>query len=76
MQKVHRQQFQKPLSKVNIQFYCLLSETMYENDNSSEFQYVLLSNMDNINRPTGFFAGLNEIKYALFHIWWLLFTPV
>lgn len=41
---------------------------MYENDNSSEFQYVLLSNMDNINRPTGFFAGLNEIKYALFHI--------
>lgn len=40
---------------------------MYENGDCSEFYCAYLSNVDNINKFTGFFAELSEIKYAIVH---------
>lgn len=40
-----------------------------------QLQFAYLSNVDNINKFIGFFlAGLNEIKYVIFHIRWLVFN--
>lgn len=63
MLKVLLQQFQKPLSKVNILSYCLFSYAVCEN-NSSDSHYAYLSNLDIINKFMGFFVGLNKIQYA------------